>query len=554
MKSVTAPSRARPFRNGPRPARLIEKGKTYEMAGRLDQAHDAYLSAVERSQECGLPAIHAEALRRLGIVHHLRQQETEARVACRSSHRVALEAGYRRLAAEALNTLGVFDLQAGEFEAADAAFQGALSLGGEEAHGLKARIEQNMGILANIRGELGAAAGHYRRSLDAYRASKDRNGCALAFHNLGMISADQNRWDDAERYFRRSASLAKAIGNVHLQGLCLLNRTEVHLARQRYEAARRSAEAALQIFHRIGVADGKAGAYRFLGMVHRELGALTIADARLRQAVDLAREGHFPLDEAESLRELAILYRRMERNQEALRCLDGAHRLFRRLEASRDLRDVAERLGKLEDTYLAIVRSWGESIESADSYTFGHCERVASYALKVADALGLDEIARTTIRVGAYLHDLGKVRVAPEVLNKPGRLTPEELGLMQEHPVHGVELLAGIEFPWDIKPIIRSHHEKFDGSGYPDRLAGEAIPLTAQIICVVDVFDALTTTRSYRPAMTNREALQEMEANRGWWRPDVFRAFMATVGAAGEGVAIARPSNRLPNPLAVVPS
>ena len=135
------------------------------------------------------------------------------------------------------------------------------------------------------------------------------------------------------------------------------------------------------------------------------------------------------------------------------------------------------------------------------------------------------------MRLGAYLHDVGKVRVPHEILNKPGRLTREEFDVIKMHPVWGVQLLATVEFPWDIKPIIRWHHEKFDGSGYPDQLRGEEIPLAAQIIGIVDVYDALTTTRSYRPALSREQALAQMEAERHQWRPDVYAAFMTSVGA-----------------------
>jgi putative nucleotidyltransferase with HDIG domain len=184
---------------------------------------------------------------------------------------------------------------------------------------------------------------------------------------------------------------------------------------------------------------------------------------------------------------------------------------------------------RLEATYFAVVRDWGQSIESSDSYTFGHCERVAGYAVGVAQELGLDEGQQTTIRIGAYLHDLGKVKVPHEVLNKPGKLTDEEFGIIQMHPVWGVELLATVEFPWDIKPIIRWHHEKHDGTGYPDRLRGSEIPINAQIICIVDVYDALTTTRSYRPAMSQAEALARMAESKRWWREDVYAAFLRSV-------------------------
>ena len=236
------------------------------------------------------------------------------------------------------------------------------------------------------------------------------------------------------------------------------------------------------------------------------------------------------LSEAEASRELALLYQAMGRNQEALGLLNAAHRLFGRLDARVDLVDVSTKVHRLEETYLAVVRDWGQSIESSDSYTFGHCERVAGYAVALARALGLDEGQQTTIRIGAYLHDLGKVKVPHEILNKPGKLTDEEFGVIQMHPVWGVELLATVEFPWDIKPIIRWHHEKYDGTGYPDRLRGDEIPLNAQIICIVDVYDALTTTRSYRPAMSQAEALARMAESRNWWREDVYAAFLRSLG------------------------
>jgi putative nucleotidyltransferase with HDIG domain len=165
---------------------------------------------------------------------------------------------------------------------------------------------------------------------------------------------------------------------------------------------------------------------------------------------------------------------------------------------------------------------------------------VASYALEVARALGLDERDQTTIRLGAYLHDLGKVRVPAEILNKPGPLTRSEAEIVQTHPIWGIELLDGIEFPWDLKPIIRWHHERYDGMGYPDRLRGEEVPLSAQIVGIADVYDALTTARSYRPAFTRAAALAEIERGRGRWSEVVYGAFLTSLGrpqACQEGMA-----------------
>ena len=238
------------------------------------------------------------------------------------------------------------------------------------------------------------------------------------------------------------------------------------------------------------------------------------------------------LSEAEASRELALLYQAMGRNQDALGLLNAAHRLFTRLDARVDLVDVAGKVHRLEETYFAVVRDWGQSIESADSYTFGHCERVATYAAAVAQALRLDDQQLTTIRLGAYLHDLGKVRVPHEILNKPGKLTDAEFDVIKMHPVWGVELLVSVDFPWDIKPIIRWHHEKFDGTGYPDRLAGDQIPIGPQIIGIVDVYDALTTTRSYRPALAAAEAVSRIVDSRAAWRDDIFDGFMSAVGKA----------------------
>jgi putative nucleotidyltransferase with HDIG domain len=494
------------------------------------QCYTAAIDAAGRDRERG---ILAEALRRLGVVHHHRHQPVLARELCQRSYETATEIGDPVLAAEALNALAGFDFESGSIEAARDRFYQALELGGASAE-LRARTEQNLGILANIQGALVEALAHYQRSLTAFESSGDERGCAIAYHNLGMVSADRELWDDADRYYGRSFEIAEAIGDIHLQGLGLLNHAEVHLARQHYDKAKQDAEAALGIFDQIGSKLDKADAYKVIGRAYRETGRHALAESRLRAAIDLAVNTGSILSEAEASRELALLYQSMGRNQEALRLLNAAHRMFSRLDARVDLVDVSTKVHRLEETYFAVVRDWGQSIESSDSYTFGHCERVANLAVALARELGLDEEQQTTIRIGAYLHDLGKVRVPHEILSKPGALTPEELSVIQMHPSWGLELLATVEFPWDIKPIIRWHHEKYDGSGYPDRLQGDEIPISAQIICIVDVYDALTTTRSYRAAMSQPEALIKIQACHHWWRPEVYQAFLRSVNRVSQ--------------------
>jgi putative nucleotidyltransferase with HDIG domain len=509
-------------------------GKEHEQAGRLDEAQRAFVAAAASATDATSDLVaKAEALRRDASIRRRRQEFDAALELCRESYAVAMLVGDGELAAEAMNGVGLAHLEGGRTPEATKALERALMLGGHRP-ALRGRIEQNLGIIANIQGDYRTALACYERSLVAFQAANDSRMCAFVYHNLGMINADQEHWAEADRYFEASLSIADVLGDRQLRGNVLLNRTEVHLACQRYEDARRSADEALRIFDQLGVRQGKSEAYKFLGMLYRETGATALADARFRSAIALATESGAVLEEAEATRELAVLYRRLDRNHEALTLLNAAHRLFARLGARADAQDVNAKVATLERIYLELVAAWGRSIESADGYTYGHSERVAEYADAVAQALGWDEIQRTTVRMGAYLHDLGKVRIPHEILNKPGPLTPGEREIMQMHPLYGLEMLAAVEFPWQVKPIIRSHHEKIDGTGYPDRLRGDEIPVAAQVICIVDVYDALTTTRSYRAAFTPEAALTEMQACRRWWRPDVYAAFFESVGAAAD--------------------
>jgi putative nucleotidyltransferase with HDIG domain len=508
-----------------RAADWLQEAKERERSGSLLEAAMYYESAVSEAERTGESTLLAEALRRLAVVLHHRDDRVRARQLCHRSLDVAESVGHAVLAAEALNTLGGLHLTGGSLEEARKLFMRALDRGGP-SRALRARVEQNLGILANIQGELYEALTRYEKSLTDYRAAGDEHGCAIAYHNLGKASADRGQLDAADGYFREALSIAARTRDVMLQGLCLANQAEVDFARQRYDAAREHAEAALVLFDQIGANGAKVDAYRVIGMVYRETGRLALAESRLLSAIEMAARGGSVLGEAECSRELAVLYQAMGRNQEALRLLNTAYRLFRRLDARSELIHVGGKVAELESTYLTVVRSWGQSLESADSHTFGHCERVARNAVEVARALNLGEPAETAVLLGGYLHDVGMVRVPHELLRKTGPLTREEREIVQQHCVWGLELLANVEFPWEIKPIIRWHHERCDGDGYPDRLRGDEIPISAQIVGIMDVYDALTRTRPYQTAATPSEALDEMRRRRSWWSDAVFDAFM----------------------------
>lgn len=184
------------------------------------------------------------------------------------------------------------------------------------------------------------------------------------------------------------------------------------------------------------------------------------------------------------------------------------------------------------DSAEAVILSLALTIEARDSATDGHCQRLAQYATLLGRALGLDADDLSALSRGGYLHDIGKVGVPDSVLLKPGPLTPDEYEQMKSHTLIGDHLCGQLRSLRRVRPIVRHHHEKLDGTGYPDKLAGDDIPLLAQIMGIVDVFDALTTDRPYKPAFTTEEACAELycEVDRGWRRRDLVDAFVAAIG------------------------
>jgi putative two-component system response regulator len=175
----------------------------------------------------------------------------------------------------------------------------------------------------------------------------------------------------------------------------------------------------------------------------------------------------------------------------------------------------------------SVLFSLAQSIEARDPYTLGHCERLANMSARLAEKIGLSEEEIKALRRAGIVHDIGKVVVPDAILLKPGSLSAEETEVMRKHPVVGERICAPLRTFGLVLPIIRHHHEKHDGSGYPDGLRNGKIPLTAAILQLADVYDALTTDRPYRKASSSDVALNIMdeEAALGWWDKDLFDAF-----------------------------
>ena len=176
----------------------------------------------------------------------------------------------------------------------------------------------------------------------------------------------------------------------------------------------------------------------------------------------------------------------------------------------------------------SVILSLAMTVEARDRYTQGHCERLAHYACMLGKAVGCRDDELRALRLGGYLHDVGKIAVPDAVLQKPGTLTDTEYDLIKQHTIVGERLCGSLRSLAPVRPIVRHHHERLDGQGYPDRLRGDDVPLLAQIVGVVDVYDALTTTRPYRGPLPDAEAFAELrrEAALGMRQESLVEAFI----------------------------
>ena len=189
-----------------------------------------------------------------------------------------------------------------------------------------------------------------------------------------------------------------------------------------------------------------------------------------------------------------------------------------RLEAEKERVEVEKRhVEQIASLNMRTIEALALAIEAKDHTTHTHLQRVRTYAVELARELSLGEEQIEALRAAALLHDIGKLAVPEQIINKPGKLTPEEFEKMKVHPIVGAEILDRVAFPYPVAPIVRSHHERWDGSGYPEGLSGENIPIGARILAAVDCLDALASHRQYRPALPLAEAMMKVKEKAGTW-------------------------------------
>jgi putative two-component system response regulator len=204
-----------------------------------------------------------------------------------------------------------------------------------------------------------------------------------------------------------------------------------------------------------------------------------------------------------------------------------------RWEALTRIQSMLQLKSYIDEQAEAVILTLARTIEARDAYTRGHCERLASLATQLGIKIGVAPEQVEALRIAGIVHDVGKVAVPDSVLLKPGPLTPQEILIIKKHPVAGENICSPLKSLRRVLPIIRHHHERMDGSGYPDGLRGDAIPLAARILQIVDIYDALTTDRPYREAFSAERALATLysEAERGWLDREIVTTF-APVAAA----------------------
>jgi putative two-component system response regulator len=294
----------------------------------------------------------------------------------------------------------------------------------------------------------------------------------------------------------------------------------------------------------LGYRVGDAGsAEEALALIAIEVPDLILLDVRMpgMTGIELCRQ--LKADPATRLVPVVLLTAERELDSRISGLTAGADDYFTKPVHPRELGARLRSLVRLKRVIEALeeaehmLTSLALTIEARDPYTAGHCVRLATRAVEFGEQLGLGTDELAALRLGGFLHDLGKIAVPDGVLLKTGPLTSHERHLIQEHPVAGERLAAPMRTLTLVRPIIRYHHERFDGRGYPDGLVGTETPLLARLMAIVDVYDALRTQRPYKPALSDREALRLLGAGAasGQFDPELVRVFIELRSAAMTG-------------------
>ena len=527
------------------PEQLIEQGQAHERAGRPAEARAQYEQAM-RLLPAPDPVKASMLLRWIANCFERESLYSAAQESAAAAVAAAESSGDETTMAYALNVMGIVRWRQGELNAAEDHLHKALVHGAEGSDPrVLSHINTNLGSIASIQGDFREAVRYFEEALAIGRLHALPENILPTLINIGVTNLALARHDAAHEAFIEASGIADALGMLQSRVLIDINRAALEVARQQYVEATRLCDEGVRLAEHLADPLSRGEAEKVYGVIARETLEFPAAERHLLDACRIAEQLDNLTLLGEASRELAELYARTSRNREMLQMLNRARRCFDQLRSRHEMADVARRMARLEGDFQDVAQEWGESIESKDLHTQGHCERVAELSTALAARVGFDEGTLVWFRIGALLHDVGKLIIPADVLNKPGKLSDEEWELMRRHPGAGVDMLSDVEFPWDILPLVRSHHERWDGRGYPDGLRDEQIPMAARILCIADVYDALTSARSYKRPFSHLEAMEIMRRDVGTqFDPQLFPHFEELMRKVAEGSDVSPPPAR----------
>src|SRR5437879_4860631 len=414
---------------------LIQQAQLSEREGRRAEARAAYERALFSLKRAADGKLASTLLRWIARTHQAEGNLDAALDCLDGAITVAELAGDAAGIGHAINVQATVHHQLGNIDGAEERYLEARShaIDAGETR-LAAMTALNLGVISMLRGEHETTLSHYRTSLAEFRTLGAPKEVLMALNNMGMLCTDLERWDDAARAFEEAVQIADALGDITARIPLEINRAELEIYRGNYAVARSCCELAMSLSSQTRDTSQLGEIHKHFGMIARELGDLAVADEHFERARSLADERRDLLLSAETAREHAELCRRQNRYRDALMHLNRGHRLFSQLSAKNELADIDRRTARLEKHFIDAARHWSASIESKDRYTQGHCERVADIACALALKTGMEPHDIFWFRIGATVYDVGKLIIASEILNKPGKLSPEEWDLVKRHP------------------------------------------------------------------------------------------------------------------------
>jgi len=510
---------------------IFSRAEQMSLAGNLGEAIKLYRTIIRKSRKEHLYNAKATSMRRLGNLFARKGEAKRAMSYYRRSLTIFQNQSDTAGCARAYNGIGTQYFNTGNWKKVKEYYNLAVEAARQtDDLGLLANIYNNLGAMSNILGDWTMAISYYEEAIKICKSTDDPRGLSRAYNNLGQTYRDKGDWEKAGQHYEESIQISEKTGDVSLKSSSSLNYLHVLIQLSRFDEAREKCDEVFELLTGTEEETKISETMMMYGMIYTRMGKWALAEKHLLDSVKINENHNNLLGKAECFREMAFLYSEWGKNKQALEYLGKSFNAFKSLRAVRYLQDVDRKIAELEEFTFNIIRNMGAEVESKDTYTFGHSQRVAHYSVELAKRMHLEENLIKGIMVAAYLHDLGKVKVSEDILLKEKKLSPEEYYTIQMHPIWGVEILKDIEFPWEVKSLIRYHQERWDGSGYPDGLSNEEIPLGARVIAVADFFDALTTHRPYRTAYSVKQSIKIMKKELGTsLDPRIVRKFIRIV-------------------------